>query len=66
MIKYAWFKAGYIDTYPGSFKTVTEVCFGFEDLECHVRGCSSSSFIRCSYCSYVLCIERFFDSYHLH
>ncbi|CAF4634473.1 unnamed protein product [Rotaria sp. Silwood2] len=24
MIKYAWFKAGYLDTHPGPFKTVTE------------------------------------------
>lgn len=66
MIKYAWFKAGYLDAHPGSFRTVTEVCFGFENLEFHVRGCSSTSFIRCSYCDYVLCIEHFFDSYHFH
>ncbi|CAF1391547.1 unnamed protein product [Rotaria sordida] len=66
MIKYAWFKAGYLDVHPGPFKTVIEVCYGFDDLQCHVRNCSSCSFIRCSYCGSILCIEHFFNNYHFH
>jgi len=66
MIKYAWFKAGYLDVHPGRFKTVTEVCFGFNDLQCHMHNCSSCSFIQCSYCGSVLCIEHFFNNYHFH
>ncbi len=38
-------KSRYFDRHPGPFKSVTEVCFVFDNLECHMRNCVRYSFI---------------------
>ena len=66
MIRYAWYKSGYLDNHPGQFQTVTDVCFKFKQPYCDTSSCDSFSFIRCSYCSKILCFDHFFVEYHMH
>ncbi len=51
MIQYAWYASGYTDNHPGSFKTVTEVCFSFDATICAMPSCDASPFISCSWCN---------------
>ena len=64
MIRYAWFKSGYVDANPGQFQTVVDVCFKFHQGHCDTEGCDSFSFIRCSYCDEILCFNYFFINFH--
>jgi hypothetical protein len=66
MIQYAWYASGYTDTDPGPFKTVTEVCFAFDDPVCVVSSCDAAPFICCSWCQKPLCFTHFFLNYHFH
>ena len=66
MIRYAWFKSGYLDNHPGQFQTVTDVCFKLNQSQCDILSCDSFSFIRCSYCRRILCFDHFFLQYHIH
>jgi hypothetical protein len=66
MIRYAWFKCGYTDVNPGSFQTVIEVCFKLKQDHCDTYSCDQFSFIRCSYCNKILCLQCFFLNYHTH
>ena len=66
MIRYAWFKSGYVDANPGQFQTVVDVCFKFHQGHCDMEGCDSFSFIRCSYCDKILCFDHFFINFHSH
>jgi len=66
MIKYAWFKAGYTDTDPSPFKSVSDVCFNFKDIYCDVTLCDGFAFIQFSHCGVILCFHHFFVLYHFH
>ena len=66
MIRYAWFKSGYVDANPGQFQIVVDVCFKFHQGHCDMEGCDSFSFIRCSYCDKILCFNQFFINFHSH
>ena len=66
MIRYAWFKGGYTDVDPRHFQTVTQVCFKFKQDYCDMSSCDQFSFIRCSYCNEILCLQDFFLKYHTH
>ena len=66
MIRYAWFKSGYVDASPGQFQTVVDVCFKFHQGHCDMEGCNSFSFTRCSYCDKILCFNHFFINFHTH
>jgi len=66
MIRYAWFKCGYINTDPRPFQTVTEICFKFKQDYCEIPSCEEFAFIRCSYCSKLLCFQDFYLAYHTH
>jgi hypothetical protein len=52
IFKYPWFKARYFYGHPGPFKSVIEVCFVFDNLECHMRNCVRCSFIWSNDCGY--------------
>ena len=66
MIRYAWYQSGYMIQNPGKFENVKEVCFFFDDSRCQIHQCKDSLlFIKCSYCSKVLCFEHF-ETYHFH
>ena len=66
MIRYVWFKNGYIDVDPCPFQTATQVCFKFKQDCCDMPSCHQFSFIRCSYCNKILCLQDFFLNYHTH
>ncbi len=64
MNRYAWFASRYLDTKPGTFKNVNEVCFPFDYKVC--AACIKSAFICCSWCRVFLCFECFFVLFHTH
>jgi hypothetical protein len=64
LIRYAWHASGYVDSHPGVFKTVDEVCFDINTDSCQVTNCDQSSFIHCSWCNKILCFNQFFIEYH--
>ena len=66
MIRCAWLKSGYTDVDPRFFQTVTQVCFKFIQDYCDMPSCDQFSFIRCSYCIIILCLQDFFLKYHTH
>ena len=45
MIRYAWFKSGYLNADPRPFRTVTEVCFKFKQGQCDTPSCDQFAFI---------------------
>lgn len=66
LIGYAWYASGYVDSHPGVFKTVDEVCFDINADSCQVTNCDQSPFICCSWCNKILCFNHFFIEYHFH
>jgi len=64
MIRYSWFASGYLQSHPGQFKNVKEVCFQFACEACTV--CANSAFICCSWCREFLCFQCFYIQYHTH
>ena len=67
MIKYGWYKSGFIEEYPGNFDTVNEICFK-NVLGNTCSCCDSYAIIKCSHCSMCLCIKHFFEDefFHFH
>ena len=65
MWRYSWYKSGYINTHPGKFKNVVEICFSSSIDVCQ-ENCDDIVFICCSYCEKSLCFNHFFRSYHNH
>ena len=66
MIKYAWYKSGYIKDNPGAFQNVKQICFSFTDISCAQNGCNDTCFITCSSCQKTFCFHHFFEVYHMH
>ncbi|CAF3058441.1 unnamed protein product [Rotaria sp. Silwood2] len=66
MIKYAWYRSGYLKTDPGPFRNVKEICFTFEKDKCCEENCINDQIIRCSWCQHELCFVHFFVNYHYH
>ena len=67
MIQYAWYQSGYSTINSGAFENVKETCFSFDNNHCRLQGCTDPTpFIKCAYCDDILCLEHFFEKYHLH
>lgn len=66
MIAYAWHVGGYTDDHPGSFLTVKNIAFSFNEPSCSFFDCQSGPFIQCSHCQVTLCFNHFFVSFHFH
>jgi hypothetical protein len=49
MLKYAWYKPGYITERPENFETVKDICFKFDEIECSLNNCTDSTFVFCSW-----------------
>ncbi|CAF3901248.1 unnamed protein product [Rotaria sp. Silwood1] len=60
MIKYAWFKAGFLKHDPRPFRNVNDICFIFQTDRCHEESCIDGPMIRCSWCQQELCFTHFF------
>ena len=66
MIKYAWYKSGYIKDNPGAFQNVKQICFSFTDISCVQKGHNDTCFITCGWCQKTFCFHHFFEVYHMH
>jgi hypothetical protein len=65
MIRYAWYKAGYIDQKPNEkFPTPLEFCFNDLSDTCMKADCSNMPFIKCAHCEFDLCFNCFFVDHH--
>ena len=65
MIKYAWYKSGYIEQKPDSFETPSHFCFDCnmtdkDCLNCLKEGTQMLPFARCSHCENFYCFNHFF------
>ncbi len=65
MVKYSWYSSGYLD-HKINFENMREVCFKSDSIDCDVNECDECFFIKCSHCEKNLCIEHFFNQYHVH
>ena len=66
MVQYAWYQSGYLKQNPGSFQSTQQVCFSFDEHCCCTANCKNTPFVRCSFCSDVLCFSHFYNDYHIH
>ena len=60
MIKYAWYKSGYLTVYPGNFRHVKQIRFTWNDPSCSAYMYQETIFICCSWCSKSLYLNHFF------
>ena len=61
MIRYAWYKCGYLDARE-TFVNPVEYCFEVTLDNCNF--CDAYSFMKCSWCQSHLCFNHFYDEYH--
>jgi len=65
LIKYSWYKSGYLDVKPGEFENPVDFSFGQScKTHCEFEGCSNIAIIRCGWCKKSLCFKHFFEDYH--
>jgi len=67
MIQYSWFKSGYYDQRPASFKTPSQYCFDYnmiekQCLDCLTQGTQMIPFARCAHCEEFFCFNHFFGT----
>lgn len=64
MMKYAFYKPGYIQDSPERFETPASICFPRKFQKCQIRvdgdNCNALFFIRCARCQMYLCLQHFF------
>lgn len=67
MIKYAWYKSGYLDEEPEPFRTPMQYCCDTVGSEvCSSDQCSAFSFMRCAHCNNTFCLNHLLiDSLHI-
>jgi hypothetical protein len=68
MLRYGWFKPGYIEAHPGEFVTIEEFCFKniFKNNCEYSVDCDNFPIIVCSHCKKHLCIEHLFSDEFFH
>ena len=66
MIRFAWINCGYESQANYQFANVLDINFLNVGLDCEVMNCGESSFIRCSHCDVVCCVNHFFVEFHAH
>ncbi|TMS36734.1 hypothetical protein L596_003827 [Steinernema carpocapsae] len=66
MMKYPWFKCGYLDQRPALFVTPAKICFGFDGVgqTCAFSNCTDLAAARCSHCAAFFCLEHFVIKTH--
>lgn len=62
LIKYAWFKSGYVDERPPEFANPVEFCFNTCNPICDF--CDVIAIIRCAWCAKSFCFDHFYKSFH--
>jgi len=66
MVKYAWFKAGYLKERPGYFQNPSSFVLDSVFKICEKSGCNKHSFMRCAWCAQYLCFTHIFKSTDFH
>ena len=65
MLRYAWYKSGYINANLEEFSTPADDSFkDTHKLTCDI--CGEIAFITCGWCNKSLCFKHFFHDYHFH
>ena len=62
LIRYAWYKPGYLKEKPQKF--VTPVKYSFSSSIENCMECDSCHFMRCAWCEEFVCFHHFFVDYH--
>jgi len=62
LLKYAWYKSGYLSEKPPAFETPVDFCF--KDCAPICDLCSNTAIIKCAWCKKSLCMKQFFMNYH--
>nr|XP_012223296.1 PREDICTED: uncharacterized protein LOC105672740 [Linepithema humile] len=64
LLKYAWYKSGYVINKPEECETPVEFCFHKQSKPtCDISG--APAIITCAWCKKSLCINHFFHEHHL-
>lgn len=63
LIKYSWYKSGYITEKPPEFDNPVDYCFKKCAAICNL--CSMSAVVKCAWCTKSLCMSHFFTDYHV-
>uniref|UniRef100_A0AC35F1R3 Transposase n=1 Tax=Panagrolaimus sp. PS1159 TaxID=55785 RepID=A0AC35F1R3_9BILA len=66
MIRYAWYKAGLIETCPPPFLTPVQYCFDLltPSSHCGIDKCEHRAFIACANCEKYICFDHFVVDLH--
>uniref|UniRef100_A0A914Z051 Transposase n=1 Tax=Panagrolaimus superbus TaxID=310955 RepID=A0A914Z051_9BILA len=66
MIKFAWYKSGYLSERPPPFLTPVQYCFDLIETtsKCIEEGCDERAFIKCANCSNFFCFQHFVVKMH--
>nr|XP_012217672.1 PREDICTED: uncharacterized protein LOC105669351 isoform X1 [Linepithema humile] len=64
LFKYSWFKSGYTNERPETFKNPVEFSFEQTSSTCDIEDCNDIAVIQCSWCGKSLCLKHFFIEYH--
>jgi len=62
LLKYAWYKSGYLPEKLPAFETPVDFCFKNCAPVCDL--CSNTAIIKCAWCKKSLCMKQFFMDYH--
>lgn len=60
VLRYCWYKAGYIDQKPEPFETPVQFCFGKLKDKCSRPDCERLAFLKCGHCELEICFDHFF------
>lgn len=63
LLKYAWYKSGYVANKPSEFETPVDFCFK-NQLKPTCDICGATAVITCAWCKKSLCINHFFHEHH--
>ncbi|KYN03968.1 hypothetical protein ALC62_05174, partial [Cyphomyrmex costatus] len=63
LIKYSWYKSGYIKEKPSEFDNPVDFCLKQCETSCDF--CNLSAIIKCAWCTKSLCLTHFFNEYHI-
>jgi len=66
MVKYAWFKSGYLKERPGYFQNPSSFVLDSVFTTCAKSGCVKHSFMRCAWCTENLCFTHVFKTTEFH
>lgn len=65
LLKYAWYRAGFLKKHPDEFKTPIQYCLKFRGyMKCEAEACRNLCFFRCAYCGTHYCFKDILNHRH--